>query len=178
MNGNGLQRAADAVAAHVACAGAGFLLAVLWFDLMFDVQALGHGSGLLAEAALASMAGYYRRVTTDSWPMGALLVVAMAATVAATAWQAARGLLARPVAAAALVLVVLPVALALLRVLPDAVRLGARIDPLDVQSDLARAILWGHVFCFAGMGAFLALQLALQCARAPQGFPRGGIPAS
>ena len=25
-----------------ASAGAGFLLAVLWFDLMFDVQVLGH----------------------------------------------------------------------------------------------------------------------------------------
>lgn len=178
MSDGGLQRAADAVAAHVACAGAGFLLAVLWFDLMFDVQALGHGSGLLAEAALASMAGYYRRVTTDSWPMGALLVTAMGATVAATVWQLARGLVARPVALAALVLVVLPVALALLRVLPNAVRLGARVDPLDVQSDLARAILWDHVLCFVAVGAFLALQLAQQCARAPAGFPRGGIPAS
>ena len=29
----------------LACAGLGFLAAVLWFDLMFDVQARGQGSG-------------------------------------------------------------------------------------------------------------------------------------
>jgi hypothetical protein len=35
-------------------AGAGFLLAVLWFDLMFDVQALRHPEGDLPEPVLAS----------------------------------------------------------------------------------------------------------------------------
>lgn len=44
----------------------GFLLAVLWMDLMFDVQVLRHRDepGELSEAVLASIAGYYRRVTT------------------------------------------------------------------------------------------------------------------
>ena len=46
-------------------AGAGFLLAVLWFDLMFDVQVLGGARDReLPEEMLASVAGYYRRVTT------------------------------------------------------------------------------------------------------------------
>jgi hypothetical protein len=45
-------------------AGAGFLLAVLWFDLMFDVQVMGHREGDLPEEVLASIASYYRRVTT------------------------------------------------------------------------------------------------------------------
>jgi hypothetical protein len=35
-------------------AGAGFLLAVLWFDLMFDVQALPHRRRELPEHTLAS----------------------------------------------------------------------------------------------------------------------------
>ena len=39
-------------------AGAGFLLAVLWFDLMFDVQAAGHAARL-PEPVLASIAAYY-----------------------------------------------------------------------------------------------------------------------
>ena len=36
----------------IACAsaGGGFLLAVLWFDLMFDVQARGHRERELPEA--------------------------------------------------------------------------------------------------------------------------------
>ena len=45
-------------------AGCGFLLAVLWFDLMFDVQALRAPEGELPERSLASIAGYYARVTT------------------------------------------------------------------------------------------------------------------
>ena len=48
----------------------GFLLAVLWMDLMFDVQVWGHPSGPLPEDVLESLARYYRRVTTDASPMG------------------------------------------------------------------------------------------------------------
>ena len=52
-----------------AAAGAAFLVAVLWFDLMFDVQAQGSGSGPVDEEALASIARYYARVTTRARPM-------------------------------------------------------------------------------------------------------------
>ena len=36
-----------------AAAGAGFLLAVLWFDLMFDVQTRGHAGDVLPREVLA-----------------------------------------------------------------------------------------------------------------------------
>ena len=71
----------------VACAGAGFLLAVLWFDLMFDVQALRRGDGELPEAALASIAGYYARVTTAARPMNRLIAAVMLVTLAALVAQ-------------------------------------------------------------------------------------------
>ena len=54
----------------------GFLLAVLWMDLMFDSQ-----TGLRGpdpdESALASIGAYYHRATTTSQPMGALIAVVM-----------------------------------------------------------------------------------------------------
>ena len=52
----------------IACGG--FLLAVLWMDLMFDVQVLRHrgSTAPLPEDVLASIAAYYRRVTTDAEP--------------------------------------------------------------------------------------------------------------
>ena len=54
--------------------GAGFLLAVLWFDLMHDVQVRGHDAALeLPEPVLASIAGYYARVTTAARPMNQLV---------------------------------------------------------------------------------------------------------
>lgn len=171
MNRSGSGRSNGSITPLVACAGAGFLLAVLWFDLMFDVQVLGQGRGLLAEATLQSMAAYYRRVTTDSWPMGALLPLTMLATIGATLRQLFRNEIPRPAAIAALVLVTLPVALALGRVLPNAVRLGGRADTLDVQSQLARAICWDHLFCFVSVAMFLALQIALCCTTRPGGFP-------
>ena len=40
-------------------AGAGFLLAVLWFDLMFDVQTRKHAGNPLPPDVLASISAYY-----------------------------------------------------------------------------------------------------------------------
>jgi hypothetical protein len=137
-------------------AGAGVLVGVLWMDLMFDVQALGH-AGALPEPVLASIAGYYRRVTTEAWPMGALIGASMAVAAGSAAWQLVR----QPswAHAAVLMLVCIPVALAARRVLPHAVRLAQRHDSPAEQSRLARAICHDHLACLAMMLAVLALQL-------------------
>lgn len=142
-------------------AAGGFLVAVLWFDLMFDVQALrrAHRGATLPEPVLASIAGYYRRVTTEASPMGRLVGAVMALALVAAAWDLATG--ARPLALrlAALALLAAPVALAGARVVPNAVRLGARADPPEHQSALARAIARDHLACLASVSLFLLLQL-------------------
>jgi hypothetical protein len=135
----------------------GFLLAVLWFDLMFDVQALGAPEGPLAEPVLTSIAGYYARVTGAA--QGRLVGLVMLVTIAAAVHQLVRGTLARVWAAAALAACVPPIGLALFRVFPNAVRLGARSDTLDVQSALARSILQDHLVCIALILVFCAIQL-------------------
>jgi hypothetical protein len=73
------------VSALLAACG-GFLLAILWMDLIFDVQVLGHrrADGPLPEPVLASIAAYYKRATTDSAPMSRLI-----AAVWAWPWSAA-----------------------------------------------------------------------------------------
>jgi hypothetical protein len=140
--------------------GGGFLLAVLWFDLMFDVQALrAPREAALPEPVLASIAGYYRRVTTDASPMGRLVGAVMLAATAAAGidlFTGAAPLLRR---IAALVLLVAPVALAGVRVFPNARRLGARTDTAEEQSRLARAIARDHLACLAAVAAFLVLRL-------------------
>ena len=130
-------------------AGAGFLLAVLWFDLMFDVQ---------RETGLDSTAAYYARVTTGARPMNFLVATVMVATLAAIiaqlvddpGWAAWTSLGA---AAAA-------VGIAGARTVPNARRLGARADPQDVQLRLAHAILRDHQVCFALIATVLVVQLA------------------
>ncbi len=144
------------IVARLLAGCAGFLLAVLWMDLMFDVQALGH-AGDVPEHALASIAGYYRRVTTEAWPMGALIGTVMAVAVGGAVWQAVRAPAGRQLAAVALI--ALPVGLAMMRVFPFAVRLGQRTDPASAQSDLARAICHDHLVCLALVAAFLILQV-------------------
>jgi len=72
-------------------AAVGFLIAVLWFDLMFDVQVLRHRRGpQVPEAVLASIAAYYWRVTTTASPMGRLVAVAMLALFVGLIAQAVR----------------------------------------------------------------------------------------
>ena len=142
-------------------AGAGFLLAVLWFDLMFDVQVLPHRrAGTLPEGVLASIAGYYRRVTTSARPMNRLIATVMVATLAAIVIEIVRGEPRQWVAWASLVLAAGAIALAAVRIVPRAVRLGARTDGPERQSMLAMEIFRGHVVCAALIAALLVLQLS------------------
>ena len=144
----------------LAAAGGGFLLAVLWFDLMFDVQVLAQRQAELPDDVLASIAGYYRRVTTAARPMNRLIALVMLATLAALVAEIASGEHPQWVPWASLAVTVPPIALAGGRTVPHAVRLGARRDPMPEQSALARSICRQHLFCFGCIAALLALQLA------------------
>ena len=140
---------------RIAAACGGFLLAVLWMDLMFDVQAFRLDGGPGDATILASIAAYYRRVTTEASPMHQLIGAVMLCTVVVSLVRVVRGRSTRRVAM--LVLPAAAIALALLRVFPNAVLLGTASAPLAVQADLARAILWDHLGCFAAIVAFTAL---------------------
>jgi hypothetical protein len=135
----------------------GFLVGVLWFDLMFDVQALGGAPGPLPEPVLASIAGYYARVTGS--PMARLVGAVMLVTVAGTAFQLAAGRIARWLAAVALLSCAVPIGFAQMRVFPNAVRLGTRADPVELQSELARTLAYDHLFCLGLILLFCAVQL-------------------
>ena len=143
----------------IATAGTGFLIAVLWFDLMFDVQARRAGDPLPDEV-LDSISAYYRRVTTDASPMGRLVSLAMLVTVAAIVTEIVQCEGPRWASGACLVAALVGMGLALARTVRNAVRLGARSDPADVQTRLARSILSDHRISLAAMLIVLALQLA------------------
>jgi hypothetical protein len=141
-------------------AGAGFLLAVLWFDLMFDVQALRSRRGELSEETLSSIAAYYRRVTTTARPMDRLIALVMVVTLAAIVVEIVRGDVPVWVGWTSLVLAAAPITLAATRILPRAVRLGARDDTVGRQSELARSVGRGHLLCLPSVAALLVLQVA------------------
>lgn len=142
-------------------AGGAFLLAVLWMDLLFDVQVLKYRNAgeELPEAVLVSIADYYRRATTEAWPMNRMIAVVMLLTFGGSAGQLLLGRGSPWLAGIAVGLCGVPIALARARVVPNAVRLGRRVDSLVEQSRLARAICKDHLFCLASIAGFTGLQL-------------------
>ena len=108
---------------------------------------------------LDSISAYYRRVTTDARPMGHLVGTGIALSVVGSLVQgagAAGGLWHR---FAPVLFSGMPGSLALLRTVPNAIRLGGRADTLEVQAELARSILLDHLFCITSIAIFVALQL-------------------
>ena len=101
----------------LACCG-GFLLAVLWMDLMFDVQVYGQPPGPLADEVVSSIAAYYLRVTTEADPMGRVIGGVMVVTVLGVTYQLIRGTFAFWLRALAAICAGLPISLALLRIFP------------------------------------------------------------
>jgi hypothetical protein len=143
----------------IAPACAGFLLAVLWMDLIFDGQVLSHRKlDELPEPVLSSIAGYYHRATTTSRPMNYLIAAVMVVLLTALAlrWFAEPewSLVILSVLAAA------PILLAAVHTVPSAKRLGSRADDPVGQSRLARAICRDHLLCLASMSAFIVVWVA------------------
>jgi hypothetical protein len=147
------------VAAGLLLACSGFLLAVLWMDLIFDSQVRGARAEPLPEPVLASIADYYRRATTTSRPMSRLIAVVMAALLGALVIRGVQGHDPVWLIIVSAALAAAPILLAATRTVPNAVRLGGRADGPDEQSRLARSVYRDHVLCFVCMSAFLVLWL-------------------
>ncbi len=146
---------------QVVAASTGFLVAVLWFDLMFDVQILSHRrSREVPEQVLDSISAYYRRGTTTASPMGRLVALTMLVLLVALVIQAARADAAVWVSVISLAAAAVGIGLAAVRVFGAARRLGARSDSLERRSGLARSILRDHLICLTAMVTLLAVQIA------------------
>jgi hypothetical protein len=149
-----------AFAEGVMLAAGGFLLAVLWMDLIFDSQ-VGHvPAGALPDAVLASVAGYYRRATTTSRPMSRLIAAVMVLLVVAVVFRAVCGPDPGWLTAVSAVLAAVPIGLAAARTVPNAVRLGGRGDVTAEQSRLARSVYRDHIVCFVLLTGFVFVRLA------------------
>ena len=129
-------------------------------DLIFDTQVLRHrGTDDLPEPVLASIAGYYHRATTTSRPMSLLIAVVMVILLGALGFRFVLSTDPVWLLTVAAVLAGVPILLAMVRTVPNAVRLGTRADGLAEQSRLARAICRDHLFCLGSVTAFLVLWL-------------------
>jgi hypothetical protein len=142
-----------------AAAGAAFLTAVLWFDLMFDVQVRKHAGDTLPDEVLASIRAYYRRVTTDATPMNRLISGVMLTTLAAIGFEIVKSSVPLWLSLTSFIAALSAIGLAAVRTVRNAVRLGAATDSVTVQTQLARTIYRDHVYCLTAMAVVLVLQL-------------------
>lgn len=140
----------------------GFLFAVLWMDLIFDVQVLRYrkSTAELPETVLAAIAAYYHRATTTSRPMNRLIALVMFGLLGTLVLQAARGRDPGWLLVTSAPLAGIPVMLALTHTVPDAVQLGRRTDTPSEQTRLARSICRDHLLCAACILAFLLVWVA------------------
>jgi hypothetical protein len=144
----------------IPAACAGFLIAVLWMDLIFDSQVLRHrGADVLPQAVLDSIANYYHRATTTSRPMSYLIALAMVILLGALAFQWVNSPGLWLVVSTALAGI--PILFASIRTVPNAKRLGNRVGSTGEQSRLARSICGDHLVCLAFMSAFLVVWMVI-----------------
>jgi len=148
------------VAEGLLLACGGFLLAVLWMDLIFDSQVRGSRDGQLPEQVLASIADYYRRATTTSRPMSRPIAAMMVILLGALVFQSVRGNDPVALIVVSSALAAAPILIAGARTVRNAVRLGGRADDRDEQSRLARSVYRDHLLCFALISTFLVLRLS------------------
>ena len=138
-------------------AGAGFLLAVLWFDLMFDVQVL---RAERRDEGVASIAAYYRRVTLEAYPMNRLVAVVMLGTVAALIAQVADGDAPRWASGISLALTLGATGLAAAHTFGNGARLGTRTGTPFERAGSARAADAARPrVCLAAIVTVLVLEL-------------------
>jgi hypothetical protein len=142
-----------------AAAGAGFLIAVLWFDLMFDVQTRKHAADPLPPEVLSSISAYYRRVTIEAYPMNRLIAAVMLLTLVFIVGEIFQNADHWWVVWISLAAAATAIGLARARTVPNAMRLGRAADSPDVQTQLARAIYRDHIYCLAAIVVLLVLQL-------------------
>ena len=145
-----------------ATTGLGFLLAVLWFDLMFDEQTRRHDEEVLPPEVLASISAYYRRVTTDASPMNRLVALMMLVVLGSILAEIFADEISGIWTWGSLALAIFGFAVTRMRTLPNAIRLGQASDPPEMQSHLARSVFRDHAFGFARTLLMLAVQLATQ----------------
>lgn len=140
----------------------GFILAVLWFDLKFDLLAYPHMMyGVeLAGQDLATIKSYYLQVLSMERAGFPLITIMMLACIIATLFESIRGRHISPWRRiAAPLLVIPPILLAGIRVVPTAGTLAQSTASHADQVTLSVAILQDHLFCFVSISCFLLLQV-------------------
>lgn len=135
----------------------GFMLAVLYIDLAFDMTALPHrrsGSPLPADV-LAAISSYYRVITRNPYLLMFVMLTATVCIVAQIVWAQ----VPRWAGLTSLLMIGLTMVLAVAKVIPTAQRLATGKDPVDEQTRMAHSILPFHIVLLVCILSLAGVQL-------------------
>lgn len=135
----------------------GFMLAILYIDLMFDVMAVPHrrSRATLPKDVLDPITSYYGRVTQNPY----VLMFVMLTTTIAVVLQIVYGLTSRWAAYTSLAAMGLAMVVGVVKVIPAAQRLASGKDPAEVQTRLIHGVFTAHVLSLVCILVLAAIQL-------------------
>jgi hypothetical protein len=136
----------------------GFMVAVLYIDLQFDLLAVPHrrGRGRLPAEVLEPIASYYRCITKNPY----LLMFVMMTTLVCLIAEVAYGLVPRWAGYASLCLMAFAMGVGTLKVIPTAQRLAAGKDTVDEQTRMVHSIFPFHLLLLTSIILLAAVQFS------------------
>jgi hypothetical protein len=136
----------------------GFMIAVLYIDLQFDLLAQPHrrAGGRLPTDVLESIATYYRCITKNPY----LLMFVMLTTTICIVAEVVYALVPRWAGYSSLFLMGLAMSAGTFKVIPTAQRLAAGKDVLDEQTRMVHSIFPFHIVLLISILLLTIVQLA------------------
>ncbi len=135
----------------------GFMFAVLYIDMVFDVSARGHrhtGKPLPPDV-LEPIVTYYRYITKNPFLLIGILTTALASIIAEIRYA----LVPAWAGYASLALILLTMLTGVLKIIPQAQRLAAGKDSIEQQTTLVHGLLPFHTVMMVNVFLLIAVQL-------------------
>jgi len=122
----------------------GFMIAILYIDLQFDMLSLPHrrAGGPMPAGVLRQIATYYGVITKNPY----LLMFVMVTTLTCIVVEILYDLVPRWVGYSSLILIGLAMGVGIIRVIPMAQRLATDKDAADERTRMAHGMFPSHIF--------------------------------
>lgn len=136
----------------------GFMIAVLYMDLVFDISALPYRKtkAPLPKHILEPITTYYRYITKNPWLLVFVILTAAVCIIAEVKFN----LVPRWIGYSSMVLIGMIMLLGMLRVIPAAQRLASCKDIEEKQSSLVRSLFPCHIVLLIGVLLLAVLQFS------------------
>jgi hypothetical protein len=140
----------------------GFMMAVLYIDLMFDVSAVSYrkSNAPLPPAVLDPITHYYGRITQNPY----VLMFVMLTTTLCLGAQIYYGLAPRWAGWASLALMGLSMMTGTLKVIPTAQRLGSGDDSAEARTRMVHGLLPAHLVLLVNILLLAGIQFMVAAA--------------